>query len=289
MAEQTAIEQVVAMHPACSTCGEPFNPVDEHGNTATEEQCATMLEIYERMPAIRRMLTAQVRYRCQRCQDEWEDQKSPRVLKERADNVRSECISNRTIGRQMLCETFKNSRPDIEAHNTKEWQWGRSWTPEQPCAWIEGLKGTGKTYLAHAILNKCMDSGVSAGKIKCVAFTGSLGFEYQAMLKPFKTVGVLLLDDIDKTDMKPRGLCALFELIDARCDNNLPTITTANCSGKLVMGDIAQVRGQAFAEAMLDRLHGIGGMCAGAHVLTGTSIRRESEPDQTDMGGGWEH
>lgn len=108
----------------------------------------------------------------------------------------------------------------------------------QNSLYIYGNYGTGKTHLAAAIANEAIAIG------KQVVYTrfGELcrdvkrAYESKAkegednILRKYKTCFLLVLDDLGKEKITDWSLALLFELIDSRYRDMLPTVITANYS-----------------------------------------------------------
>ncbi len=108
----------------------------------------------------------------------------------------------------------------------------------QNSLYIYGNYGTGKTHLAAAIANEAIANG------KQVVYTrfGELcrdvkrAYESKAkegednILRKYKTCFLLVLDDLGKEKITDWSLALLFELIDSRYRDMLPTVITANYS-----------------------------------------------------------
>lgn len=102
--------------------------------------------------------------------------------------------------------------------------------------YIEGTNGTGKTHLAAAIAMQLM----TEQKIPCICrTTGDLlmdikaafdkeGVTEQAILKVYKDVSLLVLDDLGKEQCTDWSISTLYSIINDRYERMLPTIITTN-------------------------------------------------------------
>ena len=90
----------------------------------------------------------------------------------------------------------------------------------------QGSVGTGKTHLACAIANNVLEQGIPVKVISVVALVDELKEFTPAVKKELKTVKVLLIDDLGKEN-GTLWLCSeLYGIINARYENELPTIIT---------------------------------------------------------------
>ena len=90
----------------------------------------------------------------------------------------------------------------------------------------KGSVGTGKTHLACAIANNILDKGVPVKVLNVVSLVDELKEFSTAYKKELKTVKVLLIDDLGKEN-GTLWLCSeIYGIINARYENELPTIIT---------------------------------------------------------------
>lgn len=106
----------------------------------------------------------------------------------------------------------------------------------EPCAFVlTGPVGTGKTHLAYAMVNAMIQRGMAAlaesvpDLIEALRVNqlDELGAE---RLRVAKTVPVLLLDDLAAHRQSEFAMERLFMVVNARYNEMLPTIVTANLS-----------------------------------------------------------
>jgi DNA replication protein DnaC len=157
--------------------------------------------------------------------------------------------------------SFARSNPDVEAINPDAWKSARE-CPESQNIYIWGAVGVGKTYMALCALREAFVGGSSVAEVTARRFTQETDrFESQHSLLPhWCRIGVLLIDDLDKTLWTYRSINALWELLDRRSSERLRTIVTANCD----LGDLARIleakakdgdySNASMARAALDRL-----------------------------------
>ncbi len=96
----------------------------------------------------------------------------------------------------------------------------------------KGSVGTGKTHLACAIANNVLEQGIPVKVVNIVALVDELKEFTPAIKRELKTVKVLLIDDIGKEN-GTLWLCSeIYGIINARYENELPTIITTEGSLK---------------------------------------------------------
>ena len=105
---------------------------------------------------------------------------------------------------------------------------------EQSCLILGGKPGTGKTHLAVAIAIRAMENGrqaifrlVSAMLDEIQSVIRENG-DYDGLMKIFKTVPCLVLDDLGHENMTTARASYLHQLIDYRYSENLQTVVTTN-------------------------------------------------------------
>lgn len=143
--------------------------------------------------------------------------------------------------------------------------------------YICGPVGTGKTYLAAAIANRVLEKGY---RIRFTTMIDLLSELISAMnsseslnriMRDYKTVELLVIDDLGKESLKEWSATQVFSIFNARSGNCLPTIITTNFSNadlaaRLTPRDSSD---RINAESVTDRFRE---MCRQL-VLTGESRR----------------
>ena len=144
---------------------------------------------------------------------------------------------------------------------------------------IAGPPGTGKTHLAAAIANELIHKG---RPVICMTMIDLLerikrtyntaGTDEGSVLKIYKTVPLLIIDDICKEPPTELAISTIYNIINGRYEAYLPTIITTNYDTDALIQRMTprDTRDDTTAKATLDRLMD---MCRGVN-LTGDSWRR---------------
>jgi hypothetical protein len=90
----------------------------------------------------------------------------------------------------------------------------------------KGSVGTGKTHLACAIANNVLEQGIPVKVINVAVLVDELKEFTSAFKKELKTVKVLLIDDMGKENGTVWLCSEIYGIINARYENELPTIIT---------------------------------------------------------------
>ncbi|SEN76164.1 ATP-binding protein [Nitrosomonas marina] len=100
------------------------------------------------------------------------------------------------------------------------------------CMLLCGDPGTGKNHLATAVCRQVLDSGYSVLRIKAAEYLDeywSKGFDQRdGWLKALAKVDLLMIDEIGRSSDAKAAKDAFFRLIDARYENQLPTLMATN-------------------------------------------------------------
>lgn len=147
---------------------------------------------------------------------------------------------------------------------------------------IAGPKGTGKTHLAAAISNKLMQQGVAVICMTMIDLLDRIKQTYEKsrrigdevsesdILSTYKTVPLLVIDDMGKEPATEWAVSKIYAIINARYETYMPTIVTTNYSDTELVRMLTPKDGDRItADATVDRLRE---MCA-AVVVTGESWR----------------
>lgn len=134
---------------------------------------------------------------------------------------------------------------------------------EKNSLYFFGSYGTGKTFLSAAIANALIEEeervlytrfGELCRDVRRAYDAGSKEND-TAILRPYKKCRLLVLDDLGKEKFTDWSIALLFELIDSRYRDMMPTVITANYSveetvKKMTMHGVDP----AAAEAIADRI-----------------------------------
>ena len=107
---------------------------------------------------------------------------------------------------------------------------------EDPQGWLvlTGPSGSGKTHLAVAIANKCIERNQTAFFIVAAdlldhlraAYSPENPVSYDDLFEQVRNVPVLVLDDLSMANATPWAQEKLFQVINHRYNNSLPTVVT---------------------------------------------------------------
>lgn len=124
---------------------------------------------------------------------------------------------------------------------------------------ISGAVGSGKTHLACAVARELLAKNLvrNVQFARCVSLFDEIKRSFNAgtdALAPYRTCGVLVLDDLGKQASTPWSLERLFDLVDDRYARCLPTITTSNYSPRDLIVHLACSRDMTVSQAIVSRL-----------------------------------
>ena len=107
---------------------------------------------------------------------------------------------------------------------------------EKPQGWLvlTGPSGSGKTHLAVAIANRCIERNQTTFFIAVAdlldhlraAYSPENPVSYDELFEQVRNVPVLVLDDLGMTSATPWAQEKLFQVINHRYNNSLPTVVT---------------------------------------------------------------
>jgi len=144
--------------------------------------------------------------------------------------------------------------------------------------WIHGMKGTGKTWLAHCIMNSWLDDGGSVGEVNsaqiCI-LAKMYGSRIEERITDLVGVGLLLIDDIDSAEWTAPAVDILRDIVDRRRSANRPMIVTAQRTGRETKARLTTLTNHTTAvESMIDRF-----MPLVSIEMTGRSYRLEEQTE----------
>ena len=174
-----------------------------------------------------------------------------------------------------VCKTYADTFREKLPKNNPE--------PGRNGLFITGPKGTGKTHLAAAIANQLMQQGTAVICMTMIDLLDRIKQTYEQsrqyggetsegnVLSTYKTVPLLVIDDMGKEPATEWAVSKIYAIINARYEAYMPTIITTNYSdAELVRRLTPKDSGDpTTADATIDRLRE---MCA-AIVTTGESWR----------------
>ena len=189
---------------------------------------------------------------------------------------------------QRTFETFIANSPDRKRIKAAAQDYAENFTHQLPKRGeplpgrngflITGTKGTGKTHIAAAIANYLLNRGTGVtfmterelfGKIR-KTYSRDEHADESAVLEIYKTVPLLIIDDIGKERPTEWTLATLYAIIDGRYDRAMPIIVTTNYGTADLVKRLTPTGGDATtADATVDRLIE---MCEGI-VMSGDSWR----------------
>lgn len=138
----------------------------------------------------------------------------------------------RTSYAHMTFKGYESTAAASETSKAKLAAWKAS--QDNSCLILAGKPGTGKTHLAVAIALRAMEHGqqavfrlVSTMLDEIQAAITDKG-DYDGLMRQFKTVPCLVLDDLGHENMTPARASYLHQIIDYRYGEGLQTIITTN-------------------------------------------------------------
>ena len=142
---------------------------------------------------------------------------------------------------RMTFETFNpeghSLPPDKQANLRWAYEEARVFA-ENPTGWLvlKGGYGCGKTHLAAAIANRCVERGQPVLFITVpdlldhlrATYAPTSSITYGTRFEEVRTVPVLILDDLGTESSTPWALEKLFQILNYRYNAHLPTVITTN-------------------------------------------------------------
>lgn len=241
---------------------------------------------------------------CTKSVDEYEKEKAEHEAREKAEYEAKEAkkmresvrliIGNSGMNARFLHRTFDTFQPTGE--NQKALRVCKAYAdtfnkklpknnlePGRNGLFITGPKGTGKTHLAAAISNMLMQQGIAVICMTMIDLLDRIKRTYEqsrrysgetgegSVLNTYKSVPLLVIDDMGKEPATEWAVSKIYAIINARYEAYMPTIITTNYTDtELVRRLTPKDTGDSTtADATIDRLRE---MCA-AIVITGESWR----------------
>jgi DNA replication protein DnaC len=141
------------------------------------------------------------------------------------------------------------------------------------CLILSGTVGTGKTHLAIAILRDAVEKQGFTGKYWTVngllqtirsTYDKQSDFSEAEVMNSITCTDLLVLDEVGATKQSEFEMATLFNIINSRYEQQIPTIVISNLGPKQI--------GEALGERCFDRLREGGGECL---VFQGESNRKQ--------------
>lgn len=199
-----------------------------------------------------------------------------RLAKEQAEARAKELLRiEKIIGSSGVGERFKNRTFDkfrTEPDNITAYKTARGYADnfaklaekEKNGLVFAGPPGTGKTHLAASVANQLMSSGVPVVFTTMIDLLGKIKATFDAerqtaneadIMRSYKTVDLLIIDDMGKEQPTNWALAKMYEIINARYENYKPVIITTNYSADELTRRLTPKDGDdTTAAACIDRI-----------------------------------
>jgi DNA replication protein DnaC len=138
----------------------------------------------------------------------------------------------------------------------------QSWEYSPTGLYLKGKPGTGKTRAAWWLLRREHFAGTSVYGLTCTEFARFAGEQWHSeskqralaeeALDKCRRVKLLLLDDLGKQKMTERAELELFDLLENRTQNLLPSIITTNATSTQILAMLSEDRGSAILRRIKD-------------------------------------
>ncbi len=161
------------------------------------------------------------------------------IRERRTEALRS--VSNLAALDRFTFETFRPEGQGLSPDRQRNLRWAYDLAcayAVHPEGWLvlRGGYGCGKTHLAAAIANACVVQGVSVLFLTVpdlldhlrASFSPSASQTYDERFEEVRTAPLLILDDLGIEQSTPWALEKLFQLLNYRYMNRLPTVITTN-------------------------------------------------------------
>lgn len=224
----------------CEHCGEPREPLELMGKTIAYQPCSCPAALEE---AEKRRLEDQRRQE--------EAEREARI---------------RRYSQSGVCKRFLNANAECGEY-VVEVLAGES-------LYIDGVVGSGKTYLASSIAKKLIDNGRRVIMLPTVEAMAKIQATYdesgqsaESVIKRFCTCDVLILDDLGKENQSTSGWTEsmLFRIINERYAEMRPIIITSQFTTLELIKRLSK-NGEEMATAIVSRLVE---MSQGVHLENG--------------------
>ncbi len=196
----------------------------------------------------------------------------------------NQMFTNSLMDKQFLNSTFNNwdkSKGNQKIFNitSKYAQGWRKMKSENIGLLLYGNAGNGKTYATCCIANYLMSRevpviacGINAILQRIQSTYNSYGKEGESnIIRSFTNADLLIIDDLGVEQSTEWAITRIYNIIDSRYRNNLPTVITTN----LELVDIEKKYGKRTYDRLLE-------MCTPV-LNEGKSIRREKGKEKTNV------
>lgn len=138
----------------------------------------------------------------------------------------------------------------------------QNWQHSPTGLYLQGKPGTGKTRAAWWLLRREHFKGTPVYGITCTEFARFAGEQWHSeskqralaeeSLERCRRVKLLMLDDLGKQKMTERAELELFDLLEHRSQNLMPTIITTNTTNPQLLAMLSEDRGSAILRRIRD-------------------------------------
>lgn len=138
----------------------------------------------------------------------------------------------------------------------------QNWTHSPTGLYLQGKPGTGKTRASWWLLRREHFAGTSVYGLTCTEFARFAGEQWHSeskqralaeeALEKCRRVKLLMLDDLGKQKMTERAELELFDLLEHRSQNLLPSIITTNATSAQLLAMLSEDRGNAILRRIKD-------------------------------------
>ncbi len=211
---------------------------------------------------------------CNECIKEFDDliskkereiiNKNEEAKSKKAEESRIENLKDRGVGKRYLQNSFDNFKTDTPSKQNallkvKELCRCISSKEAAPNLIMVGGVGTGKTHLANAAIIELTDSGKNCGRVNLIDMIRRLKSTWskdtkeseQEVLEMYSDCDLLIIDEVGMQFNSDTEKMFVFDVINARYEEELPTVIISNL-------DIAGVK-EIIGERCVDRLRQDGG------------------------------
>jgi len=165
---------------------------------------------------------------------------------------------------------------------SRAWEWAREWNIDAEKSWaiVCGPVGTGKTYLARCILNRAMQSGLSAREIEAADLIrlNNGWSENEKKMAALLKADVFLIEELGLVSWTKDAIVTLRRVIDAAYKNKRRGVVlmTSNLSvDELIKAWHAPVKGtewEVIFESMRDRMRKVQRL-----MMDGSTLRKGAQ------------